>query len=35
VQVVLVHGGIRHLEIDAENFTAGNPVHGGIRHLEM
>ncbi|EXB33614.1 hypothetical protein J518_1309 [Acinetobacter baumannii 1419130] len=30
-----VHGGIRHLEIDALTIVLRTSVHGGIRHLEI
>ena len=31
----IVHGGIRHLEINAKKDMLEQVVHGGIRHLEM
>ena len=30
----IVHGGIRHLEIDKGDDWKNPKVHGGIRHLE-
>ena len=32
--MIIVHGGIRHLEISGWTLGAPVAVHGGIRHLE-
>ena len=31
----IVHGGIRHLEMNVSSQAKSAHVHGGIRHLEM
>ena len=35
VQILAVHGGIRHLENHLHDDLHRHTVHGGIRHLEI